>query len=53
MSNSGHSLDEKHVPVQANVQDVDVAAQLTAGKEISLAPEEATRIRFVNFISNK
>ncbi|EIN07050.1 MFS general substrate transporter [Punctularia strigosozonata HHB-11173 SS5] len=44
MSNIG-SLDEKHVPIQADVQDVDVAAQLTAGKEVILTPEEAARIR--------
>ncbi|KAI0797539.1 major facilitator superfamily domain-containing protein [Abortiporus biennis] len=51
MSDSAPSLDEKHViqeqdakPIVA-ASDADVAAQLTAGKDITIDPVEAKRIR--------
>jgi MFS transporter, ACS family, allantoate permease len=31
-------------------REVDVAAELTAGKEVSFTPEEAARIRYVDHV---
>ncbi|KAJ3484592.1 hypothetical protein NLI96_g5532 [Meripilus lineatus] len=51
MSDSASSVEKKtvqehdHDPQAITSSTVDVAAQLTAGKEINLTPEEAARIR--------
>lgn len=50
MSDTASSLDKKvehHEGRTLASSEVDVAAQLTAGKEINLTPAEAARIRYV------
>jgi hypothetical protein len=44
-SNLGSTEDEKVQSALVTSRDVDVGAELTAGKDIHLDPEEALRLR--------